>query len=110
MYFNEDDTYIVMREKETGRICRVFFFDLDAGKGFDYHARTSINAFFNYKKSRNENKDYTFSKYLGFEMEWMDKWADFNSALFTHLESLFEFYRIIGYDYKTHKYKELKRK
>lgn len=100
---------ITMLDRDNGcEHLRYFEFPLDGGKTFDYNARRSYNAFFNHNFTRNQNGSIMFCQNQRWESE-ID-YKDFPNLLVTRLNSLYEFYRVIGYDYKTHQYVDLHRR
>lgn len=97
---------------------RYIRFDLDDGKDFCYRSRVSYNAFFNnYKgKKRNRSGKYIYSsKHLEeFQID-LNVWTkmmkehpslpDIHSSIpVVNVKNIWEFYKLIGYDYKTKKW------
>ena len=97
---------------------RYIHFDLDDGKDFCYRSRVSHTAFFsNYKrKARNLSDKYLYhSKHLEeFQID-LDVWAKmmkehpdltdiYSSVPVITVKNIWEFYKLIGYDYKTKKW------
>lgn len=108
--------------KRGGSIPRRFVFDIDDGKGFCYRSRTSSNAFFHSLKQRNwrggkelNNYDVLYHSQSLQDFQWHVE--HFRSALaqvdkplpegydtLIELPNLWEFYKAIGWDYKTKKW------
>lgn len=88
------------------RHTRKWIVDIDCGEDFNYRGRTSVNAFFfSGKKNRNYSKT---SLYYGEPLEEAIEVRDFDPTGVEQVETIWKFYEIIGYDYKTKKYsKEL---
>lgn len=98
---------------------RYIRFDLDDGKDFCYRSRVSHTAFFssNYKrKARNRSDKYLYhSKHLNeFQID-LDVWAKmmkehpnlpdiYSSIPVVNVKNIWEFYKLIGYNYKTKKW------
>ena len=97
---------------------RYIRFDLDDGKDFCYRSRVSHGAFFNnYKgKKRNRTDKYLYyAKHLReFQID-LDVWAKmmkehpdlpdiYSSVPVVTVKNIWEFYKLIGYDYKTKKW------
>lgn len=82
---------------------RYIQFDLDDGKGMCYRSRVSYNAFRTNAKRRYYNGDVMYfcehdtSPVLRAEMQLIP-------APVVQLANLWEFYKLIGYNYKTKKY------
>jgi hypothetical protein len=88
---------------KTGAIC-YFLVDIDGGKTFDYRARVSINAFFSLRgsvKNRRVNGDLRYAEREPSEISWMG----LKDSDAIKVDSVWEFYELIGYNYKTKKYK-----
>lgn len=79
---------------------RYFEVDIDGGKPFDYRARTSFNAFFNLvnhpERHSNDKVFYCQRSLLKFEID--------EGVKVIPVPSLWEFYKLIGYNYKAKKY------
>jgi len=78
------------------RHVRYFEIDIDGGESFNYRSRVSLNAFFNINYTRNEN-----DKLLYVELPK----RNFDDGIpVIKIDSLWEFYKLIGYNYKIKKY------
>lgn len=82
---------------------RYIEFDLDDGRAFCYRSRVSYNAFRASAKRRHYNGDVMYfcehatSPVLKYEIQH-------TPAPTVKVANLWEFYKLIGYDYKTKKY------
>jgi hypothetical protein len=96
---------------------RYIKFDLDDGKGFCYRSRMTHNAFFhNYKTKRNQTDQYLYHAKSEAEHQMtIDVWAEsmaentnlpdiYSSVPVVTVKNVWEFYKLIGYDYKTKKW------
>jgi hypothetical protein len=89
-------------------------FDLDDGKSFCYRCRTSFNTYFHSVKKYNcKSNGYLY--YTKQDIEYDIELASWSKALgfnpheniqIIELKNIWEFYKLIGYDYKTKKYLE----
>lgn len=91
-------------------------FDLDDGKDFCYRSRVSHGAFFHSAKQRNRNKKFLYtSKHDNEHQISIDHWREmmnkypnltdiYASVPIVHVKNLWEFYKLIGYDYKSKKW------
>lgn len=100
-----------------GKHTRYIRFDLDDGKDFCYRSRVSHAAFFHhYKKMRNLNDKFSYiSIHMNqFQID-LDVWAKmmkehpdlpdiYSSVPVVIVKNIWEFYKLIGYDYKTKKW------
>jgi hypothetical protein len=86
-------------------------FPVDRAKynGFDYRSRTSINAYFYSGKSRNwapnckpTNYDTLYHATEEFDFNLR---CELKEQKLIELESVYDFFKEIGYDYKSKKYK-----
>lgn len=87
---------IVELDQKDYRHVRYFEINIDGEKDFNYTARVSLNAFFNVDYERNENKEFLYVQLPKFNFE--------NGVPVILVDSLWEFYNLIGYNYKTKKY------
>lgn len=82
---------------------RYFEVDIDGGKLFDYRARVSFGAFYDLvrhpERSCNEKLFYVERPLLKSEKD--------ESVEVITVGSLWEFYKLIGYNYKTKKYEKI---
>jgi hypothetical protein len=95
---------------------RYFKFDLDDGKNFCYRSRTSHDAFFHSTKKRNRKESLLYTSRHEDEHQldiahWhtmMKKYSNLTDIYaevpVVHVKNLWEFYKLIGYDYKTKKF------
>lgn len=105
---------LIVREVELGsfRHCRYFVFDLDDGKPFCYRSRTSHNAFFhggvrNDRPRRNRSASHLYvMDFLdeSFAQKWLDEDCDRTGIVPQHLDNIWDFYRVIGYDHRKKKW------
>ena len=86
---------IVELEKTECQHIRYFEVNVDEGENFNYRARVSLNAFFNIDFKRNENDKFLYVE----TAKRVDEKAET-----VKVNSLWEFYKLIGYNYKTKKY------
>jgi len=107
-----DEVTIVAIDTADGcKHLRYYQFPIDGSKSFDYNARRSYNAFFSYKATRSRNGNILYvlhNESIGqleraIEHGVSDKDL-FPDAITTRLASLYEFYWMIDYDYKTKKF------
>jgi hypothetical protein len=85
---------------------RYFRFPLDGGKEFCYRSRTSYNAFFNGMKKRNYTKPrhYLYAGKDEEEFEINKRMRLIENPEFIDVSSIWEFYKLIGFDYKNNKW------
>lgn len=95
---------------------RIFKFPLDPSGSFDYKSRTAINAFAHSVKGRNykpNKKDGTHLYHFQDQQDWDIAKNCLMKSLghdprdsipVTECKSIFEFYKIIGFDNKTKKW------
>jgi hypothetical protein len=110
--------YLIVTEvflKEGCRHGRVFRLPIDPiGTTFHYRARGSINSFFHINKKRNYKKDEVLYHSAG-EVEHIigqDIWRETHrkhnmphtEITYIDVDSIWDFYTLIGYDYKKKKY------
>ena len=103
-------------ESDNYKHLRYIHVDIDGGKDFCYRGRVSSDAFFNnYKKERNKTKTRLYTRRDKWEWEMSQKTfaksckrcgAEMPEVEEVTVGSIWEFYELIGYDYKTKKYKE----
>ena len=79
-------------------------FDLDDGKNFCYRTRMSFNAFFHSIKDRNVSNGFLYHTDRKDSIEKIAKIFDDYPVNWIDCKNIWEFYQIIGYDYKTKKY------
>lgn len=100
-----------------GNHTRYIRFDLDDGKQFCYRSRVSHDAFFrNHKKKRNRNDKFGYVSKRMYEFQFdVDAWTHmmkkhpdlpdiYGSVPVVTVKNLWEFYKLIGYNYKTKKW------
>ena len=111
------ETHVTELTRSDSKHNRYIRFDLDDGKDFCYRSRVSHDAFFrNYKRMRNHTDKFLYiSKHTDeFQID-VDAWAFmmnkhpdlsdiYNSVPVVTVKNLWEFYKLIGYDYKTKKW------
>lgn len=85
---------------------RYFRFPLDADKEFCYRSRVSANAFFFGGKKRNytKPKHFLYIEKTEEEFECGANMRIIKTPEFIELSSIWEFYKLIGYNYKTKKW------
>lgn len=97
--------YILATEIDlmTYKHLRYFKFHLDGGKSFCYRSRMSYNSF----AHGNKRKNYNLNKYLYHCDSWHDKISPrplLEGVEIIEVDSLWEFYNAIRFDYKQSKY------
>lgn len=104
--------------RETCEHVKYLKFDLDDGKPFCYRSRTSSNAFFHGAKEYNKSQKFLYiGKHEREHQIMIDVWKKsmakhpelpdtYSSVPVVHIKNLWEFYNLIGYDYKRKKYYE----
>lgn len=80
---------------------RKWIVDVDGNESCNYRSRTSINCFFYGKHHRNKTKDFL---YHGESLREAIDVRGFDPEGVAEVDSIWEFYKIIGYDYKKKKY------
>ena len=112
---------LVVRELNTKsyKHIRYIHFDLDDGKGFCYRSRVSSGAFFHSCKGRNINGDLRYIERRKEEHEHdLEFWGRMKGAAAMEeilvdtdnkieevsVKNIWEFYKLIGYDYKKKRY------
>ena len=96
---------------------RYIRFDLDDSKDFCYRSRVSYSAFFHsYKRMRNHTNKFLYISKQVYEFQIdVDTWDYmmkknpnlpdiYSSVPVVTVKNLWEFYKLIGYDYKTKKW------
>jgi len=95
---------------------RYIKFDLDNGKNFCYRSRVSHDAFFHSIKKRNKNKKFLYtSKHEDEHQIDINLWNKmmkqrptlqdiYATVPVVHVQNLWEFYKLIGYNHKTKKW------
>lgn len=95
---------------ESGNHKRFICFDLDDGKSFCYRSRTSFGAFFHSPKNRNKSSKYLYSAHFKDEHDQsiirLEKQLPnfFQDISTTEVKNIWEFYKLIGYNYKNQKW------
>lgn len=84
----------------TYRHTRKWLVDIDEGTDFNYRGRMTVNAFFYSPKHRNMSSNFT---YVGKPVEEAIEFGE-NVTDVKAVDSMWDFYKIIGYDYKKKKY------
>lgn len=111
------ELHVIELELGTCKHNRYIRFDLDDGKGFCYRSRVSSGAFFHhFKKPRNRSDKFLYSsQHLDEFQHYLESWARmkekhpdlpdiYSSVPVVDVKNIWEFYELIGYDYKTKKW------
>ena len=120
IYGNEDEVMTIILNvielTRPGVHNRYIRFDLDDGKLFCYRSRISHGAFHSYKHKRNRNGQYVYlSKHMkefqGDVATWAKMMAKhpalpdiYSNVPVVTVKNLWEFYKLVGYDYKRKKW------
>ena len=96
---------------------RIIEFDMDSGKNFCYRGRTSYEAFANPLKGRYYNREAKLRYHLKRKVEFKWELRNWKRTMIRNpfvpdvfdiptvkVGSLWEFYKLIGYDYKRKRY------
>jgi hypothetical protein len=85
---------VLVMDKRTNDFSHLFEFPYEEGDKNPYKAITSINSFFSSSKFDSENSNYIFIRGESFL-------SRATPPAITPLPSVWEFYKVIGLDYKT---------